>query len=105
MSQQRRSDLPLPLPIQRALVWFVREAWPAPATGTSLTEGLLSDESLRLDARSDELVVFGDGLEDDHLTLSWGQRLQVGLSVRTLDLFRWAAPHLSPQRRRRLPAP
>ena len=88
VSQQRGSSLPLPQPSDRALAWFVREAWPSPATGTCLTEGLLADDVLRLDARSDELVVFGDGLEDDRLTLSWGQRLDVGLSVRTLDLLR-----------------
>ncbi len=67
VSQQRRSSLPLPQPSERALAWFVREAWPSPATGTSLTEGVLSDDVLQLSARSDELVVFGDGLEHDCL--------------------------------------
>lgn len=89
VAQQRQSRMPLPGPGDRALSWFVREAWPSPATGTVLVEGLLgADEELQLDARSDELVVFGDGLEDDHLTLSWGQRLVVGVSSRTLNLLR-----------------
>jgi len=89
VAQQRRSSLLLPTPGTRALAWFVREAWPSPATGTGLTEGLLGDgDVLQLDARSDELVVFGDGVEDDHLTLSWGQRLVIGVSSRTLDLLR-----------------
>lgn len=89
VAQERRSSQALPAPGDRSLAWFVREAWPSPSTGTGLTEGLLSDgDVLQLDARSDELVVFGDGLEDDHLTLSWGQRLLVGVSSRTLYLLR-----------------
>ena len=88
VAQQRGSGLRLPEPGDRSLVWFVREAWPSPATGTELTEGILRDDVLSVDARSDELVVFGDGLEDDHLTLSWGQRLDVQVSSRTLNLLR-----------------
>ena len=74
---ERRSRLVLPTRPSPALSWFVREAWPSPATGTELTEGLLDDgEELAIIAESD-LVVFGDGVESDALTVSWGQRVTV----------------------------
>jgi hypothetical protein len=83
---ERHSTLTLPGPGEPALCWFVREAWPSPATGTTLTEGLLNgDEILTVTAESD-LVVFGDGIESDQLSLSWGQRLQIRAADEVLNL-------------------
>ncbi|MFB6719825.1 hypothetical protein ACFCV3_06685 [Kribbella sp. NPDC056345] len=84
--QERRSPLALPGPIDPALCWFVREAWPSPATGTDNTEGLLkAPDTLTITAESD-LVVFGDGMESDTLTISWGQRLEIGVAAVKLHL-------------------
>jgi hypothetical protein len=82
----RGSDLPLPAPTESRLCWFVREAWPSPATGTELVEGVLAgDEQLGVVAEAD-LVVFGDGIERDALALSWGQRVTISRSPRQLHL-------------------
>ncbi|GAA3327776.1 hypothetical protein [Paeniglutamicibacter sulfureus] len=82
-----RGGRPLPAPTDPRLAWFVREAWPSPITGTSLTEGVLeANEPLRLTVASDQLVVFGDGMEQDRLTASWGQEVSIQLGVRPLRL-------------------
>ncbi|EAR25930.1 phosphoribosylformylglycinamidine synthase subunit II [marine actinobacterium PHSC20C1] len=53
----------------------------------SLTAGTLtSDVHLEFVVQSDALVLFGDGIEADHLTVGWGQKLTVGTTSRTLTL-------------------
>jgi hypothetical protein len=77
----------LPAADERALCWFVREAWPSPATGVSATAGRLTgDERLEITCESERLVLFADGLEADRLELSWGQRVRIGLAARSLNL-------------------
>lgn len=87
ISLERHSPLRLPDPAEERLTWFVREAWPSPATGTELTEGSLDAQtSLYLSVESDRLVVFGDGIEADFVVASWGQRIQVHESSLKLRL-------------------
>jgi len=87
--QERHSTLQLPEPADQRLAWFVREAWPSPVTGTSATEGdLTAGQRLSLTVASDELVLFGDGVESDTVTLAWGQTARVGVAARTLSLLR-----------------
>lgn len=82
-----RGGRALPAPTDPRLAWFVREAWPSPVTGASLTEGSVQPgEALRITVASDQLVAFGDGMEDDRLTASWGQEITVGLGARPLRL-------------------
>ncbi|MGL5810657.1 MAG: hypothetical protein ACRCYQ_11990 [Nocardioides sp.] len=89
ISLERASQLRLPAPSEARLVWFVREAWPSPATGTTLTEGeltLLSGDELSLTVTSDRLVAFGDGIEADSLSLTWGQTVRIGSAEQALRL-------------------
>ena len=86
---ERHSTLTLPAPAEQRLAWFVREAWPSPATGTSCTEGdLAAGQALTLTAESDHLVVFGDGIESDAISMSWGQSARIRLAAQTLRLLR-----------------
>jgi hypothetical protein len=84
---ERRSDLRLPEPAEECLVWFVREAWPSPATGTELTEGTFGpDERLTIVSNTDHLVMFADGIESDAVDLRWGQSCQVSIPEQRLML-------------------
>ncbi|MFI8500663.1 hypothetical protein ACIGFK_19535 [Streptomyces sp. NPDC085524] len=85
---ERGSTAPLPAPCDRRLLWFVREAWPSPATGTSRVSGQLEQqEGLRLTVESDRIVVFGDGMEADALQLTWGQSVRLGIADTSLRLL------------------
>ncbi|MFF7382482.1 hypothetical protein [Streptomyces griseoluteus] len=85
--QERGGTLPLPAPAEDRLLWFVREAWPSPATGTSLVGGgLTASAVLTLTVESDHLIAFGDGVESDALQLTWGQTVRVGVCGRRLRL-------------------
>jgi hypothetical protein len=95
VARQRADAPPTPTPDEPALCWYVREAWPSPATGVALTAGRLdSGEELELTCESDRLVGFADGVESDHLTLTWGQRVRVRVAGQRLTL-------VQPPRRRR----
>ncbi|MEO3977950.1 hypothetical protein [Streptomyces sp. CAU 1734] len=86
--RERSSGLPLPGPADPRLLWFVREAWPSPATGASLVAGVLErTDVLRLTVESDRLVAFGDGVESDALELTWGQSIRLGVAETRLRLL------------------
>lgn len=86
--QDRGGRLALPAPAEERLLWFVREAWPSPATGTSLVAGELAAAArLTLTVESERLVAFGDGMETDALELTWGQSVRVGVCRERLRLL------------------
>ncbi len=77
----------LPGPCEASLAWFAREAWPSSTTGTELTQGRLGRaDQLQISVESEVLVVFGDGIEADRLQPSWGQRVSIAMSPRSLHL-------------------
>jgi NAD kinase len=85
--EERGGRVPLPGPTEPRLLWFVREAWPSPATGTSLVAGELGGAAgLRLTVESDRVIAFGDGMEADALELTWGQTIRLGMAEARLRL-------------------
>ncbi|GIF25794.1 NAD kinase [Actinoplanes tereljensis] len=88
IARERATAPPVPSPEEPMLCWFVREAWPSPATGVTCDAGLLKDgDQLEITSESERLVVFADGLENDAIELSWGQKLRVGVAARRLKLL------------------
>jgi NAD kinase len=84
---ERHSGVELPAPDAGRLAWFVREAWPSPATGVTLTEGVLAEgAALSVTVESDRLVAFGDGIEADALPVIRGQTVELRVAARRLRL-------------------
>jgi hypothetical protein len=86
--QEHKSEIVLPAPAERRLAWFVREAWPSPATGTTLTEGEVTGGTLVVTIESDVLVAFGDGVESDAVTVRYAQAVHFSVASETLRLVR-----------------
>ena len=84
-SINRAVGLALPEPCDGRLAYFVREAWPSIATGTSLTAGIVDRLAIVCEL-GEGGVVFGDGIEADRVAVDWGQRVEIGASSRTLRL-------------------
>jgi NAD kinase len=89
IARARRTEIKLPKPTERALAFFVREAFPSVRTGADLIEGVLDGgASLRVTSEMNEGgVVFGDGIEDDRIDFHWGQELTVGVADVSLRLL------------------
>jgi hypothetical protein len=84
IQRDRRAEVVLPAPRERALAFFVREAFPSMATGTSITEGRLGEEERLafVSEMNEDGVVFGDGIEDDRLALRLGRASRGGCGPR-----------------------
>lgn len=84
---ERRQAPALPKPEERRLAFFVREAFPSVSTSTELTDGVVEvEQSLDLTSRMDDGVIFGDGMEADHLRFEWGARARLHVAPKTLRL-------------------
>lgn len=88
INRSRRDALELPAPEVRQLAYYVREAFPSAATGTSINAGLLTDDAkLRVRSEMNEGgVIFGDGIETDYLEFNWGVQAEVYVANKTLEL-------------------
>ncbi len=77
----RGAERPLLAPDAPQLLFMVREAFPSVFTGTAITGGVLKQgTTLRLSSEMNTGgTVFGDGIEDDRLSLPWGEVVQVGV--------------------------
>jgi len=88
INRSRKDALLLPAPEDRQLAFYVREAFPSNATGTSISSGLITDqEQLRVRSEMNEGgVIFGDGIEADYLEFNWGVQAGIRVAQQTLEL-------------------
>ncbi|HLB44520.1 MAG TPA: hypothetical protein VJK49_03975 [Candidatus Limnocylindrales bacterium] len=87
ISRERGAPLEL-APEDPRLCFFVREAWPSPTFGTSLTAGMIeAGQELQIVSELDEGgVLFGDGIESDRLAFRWGLAATVRAAPERLRL-------------------
>jgi NAD kinase len=83
-----RTDVKLPRATEVRLSFFVREAFPSVASGTTLVDGVLSDEQelVVLSEMNDGGTLFGDGIEEDRLDFRWGMRARIRVAREKLRL-------------------
>lgn len=83
----------LPGPTDPRLAFFVREAFPSVATGTSIVEGsVTSEDSLAVVSEMNEGgTLFGDGIEDDAIDFRWGLCASISVAEQRLRLVRAVA--------------
>ena len=82
IARQRKRPVELPEPTDGRVTFLVREAFPSVSTGTRITAGCLTEtDTLEVVSEMNEGgVVFGDGIESDHLDFGFGMRLSVHAS-------------------------
>ncbi|HJS83797.1 MAG TPA: hypothetical protein VJ742_13295 [Nitrososphaera sp.] len=86
---ENKTALRAPTPETQSLVYFVREAWPSPGTGVNLVEGEVSaNEQLVISSEIEENgVIFGDGIEVDHLNFAYGRIANIGVAEQKLHML------------------
>lgn len=89
IQRERAHGVTLPSATSGELVFFVREAWPSVATGTSVTQAIVAQGlALEITSEMDEDgVIFGDGIETDRLEFSWGRRVTLRAAADRLRLL------------------
>jgi hypothetical protein len=86
--RERACELVLPKPAEPTLAFFVREAFPSVATGTTITDGVIQPgQRLAITSEMDEDgVLFGDGIEEDRISFPYGMRVELAKAEVCLHL-------------------
>lgn len=102
--RERHDKLTLPAPEDERLAFYVREAFPSVATGTSLTSGLIhKGQTLEIQSElNDGGVIFGDGIEADYLPFNWGMRAEFSVAPNKLALVLPTAVQVPQQENKKL---
>lgn len=84
--RQRRCSFCLLEPEDAELLFFVREAFPSPATGCDVVHGVVYDSIEITSEMNDGGVIFGDGIESDRIEFGWGKTARISRADQSLRL-------------------